>query len=111
MTKYNVKHIVFPARHLEEAKKFFGAFLGTEPYADAPFYVGYKVGDMEVGLDPNGTDVITYTDTDDIESRLKELVATGATIEQEPKDVANGLLIAKVKDPNGNMLGLRQGPK
>lgn len=32
----------------------------------------------------------------------------GAEIVQDIKDVANGLLIAQVKDTNGNVVGLRQ---
>jgi hypothetical protein len=28
--------------------------LGVAPYVDAPYYVGFKVGELEVGLDPNG---------------------------------------------------------
>jgi predicted enzyme related to lactoylglutathione lyase len=106
-----VKLIVYPAKDLEKAKVLFNKFLGTEPYADSEYYVGYRLGDIEVGLDPNGTAVIAYTDTTDIERSLKELQGAGAIVHQETKDVGGGLLIAQVKDPNGNVLGLRQQPK
>ena len=39
---------------------------------------------------------------------LKEMTNVGAEIVQDIKDVANGLLIAQVKDINGNVVGLRQ---
>lgn len=106
-----VKLIVFPVKDLEAAKKLYGKFLGVEPYADAPYYVGYRLGDFEFGLDPHGQDVIAYVDVDDITSYLQTLVDAGATIQQEPKDVGGGLLIAQIKDADGNVLGLRQSPK
>jgi predicted enzyme related to lactoylglutathione lyase len=103
--------IVFPAKDLDKAKTFYSAFLGVEPYADTPYYVGYKVGELEVGLDPRGEAVVSYTGVEDIESALKELQAAGAELHMEPKDVGGGLLIAQVKDADGNTLGLRQQPK
>jgi predicted enzyme related to lactoylglutathione lyase len=105
----NVKVIVYPVKDLEVAKTFYSKFLGVEPYADGPYYVGYKpTDDMEIGLDPNGQEVIAYVDVADVESELQAMVTAGATILQEPKDVGGGLLIAKVKDTDGNVLGFRQ---
>jgi len=106
-----IKLIVYPVKDLEAAKTLYGKFLGVEPYADTPYYVGYKLGNLEFGLDPNGQDVIAYIDVDDITSELQTFVDAGATISQEPKDVGGGLLIAQIKDANGNVLGLRQSPK
>jgi predicted enzyme related to lactoylglutathione lyase len=108
----NIKIIVYPVKDLETAKTLYSKFLGVEPYADSPYYVGYRpTDDLEVGLDPNGQDVVGYTSVDDIKSSLQGLVDAGATTHQEPKDVGGGLLIAQVKDTDGNILGLRQSPK
>jgi predicted enzyme related to lactoylglutathione lyase len=107
----DIKVIVYPTKDLEKAKTLFNKFLGTEPYADSKYYVGYKVGDLEIGLDPNGDAVIGYIDVADLKSSLQGLVDSGAEIHQDVKDVAQGLLIAQVKEPNGNILGLRQFPK
>lgn len=49
----NVKLILYSVKDIAAAKKLFGTFLNAEPYVDQPYYVGYKVGDMEVGLTPN----------------------------------------------------------
>jgi predicted enzyme related to lactoylglutathione lyase len=107
----DIKLVVYPAKDLEKAKTLFSKFLGTEPYADQPYYVGYKLNNLEVGLDPNGASVICYIDVADIESSLKELLGAGATLHQKTKDVGGGLLIAQAKDANGNIVGLRQLPK
>src|SRR4051794_23328832 len=104
----NIKLIVYPVKDLEEAKTLFSKFLGVEPYVDGAYYVGYKLGDLEVGLDPNGQEVIGYIDVADIKNYLKTLLGAGATAHQDIKDVGGGLLIAQVKDANGNILGLRQ---
>lgn len=48
-----VSLIVYPGNELPSTKQIFSKFLGVEPYVDGPYYVGYTVGDMEIGLDPN----------------------------------------------------------
>jgi predicted enzyme related to lactoylglutathione lyase len=105
-----VKLLVYPVKDVAAAKKFYGQFLGTEPYADSPYYIGYKVGDIEVGLDPNGTAVIGYVDVEDVKASLKELVDAGGQVKQDVKDVGGGLLIAQVADADGNVVGFRQQP-
>ena len=70
--------IVFPVSDLEAAKPVFTALLG-EPYADTPYYVGYRGGGPEIALDPNGaakgmTGPVVYWPCDDIRARLDELV-------------------------------------
>src|ERR1700737_1586193 len=110
----DVSLIVYPAADLAKAKRFFRELIGTDPYADAPYYVGYKSGDMEIGLDPNGgkhgLGAIAYWTVSDIASSVNALVAAGGTVVQEITDVANGLLVSSVKDPNGAIVGLRQFP-
>lgn len=101
--------IVYPVNDIEQAKTFYGTFLGVEPYVDSPYYVGYKVGELEVGLDPNAeAGPIGYTDVDDIKAGLQAMTNSGAEVVGDVQDVGNGLLIAQVKDANGNVVGLRQ---
>ena len=107
----NIKLIVYPAKDLEGAKALFGKFLGVKPYVDGGFYVGYRLNDQEVGLDPNGQAVVSYVDVADVKATLQTLLEAGATKEKDIQDVGRGLLIAQVKDANGNVLGLRQSAK
>ena len=105
----NIKLIVYPVKDIEKAKAFYGKFLDAEPYVASPYYVGYRVGDQEVGLDPNSkVGPIAYTDVKDIKSSLQALVKVGAEVVQDVKEVGGGLLIAQVKDVDGNVVGLRQ---
>jgi hypothetical protein len=39
------------------------------------------------------------------------LVEAGAEVMQDPVDVGSGLLVARVKDADGNFLGLRQSAR
>jgi predicted enzyme related to lactoylglutathione lyase len=105
----NIRLLVYPVKDVVKAKAFFSSFLGVEPYVDSSYYVGFKVGDLEVGLDPNSTfGPIAYTDVSDIKGSLRALTQAGGAVVQDVTDVGGGLLIAKIKDPNGNVVGLRQ---
>ena len=107
----NIKVIVYPVKDIEKAKAFYGKFLDVEPYVESPYYVGYRVGDQEVGLDPNSNvGPIAYTDVKDIKSSLQAMIEVGATVVQDAKNVGGGMLIAQVKDADGNIVGLRQQP-
>ena len=51
---------------------------------------------------------IAYTDVKDIKSSLQAMVNVGAQVVQDVREVGGGLLIARVKDADGNVVGLRQ---
>jgi len=102
--------VAFPTTDLQKAKEFYNTFLGTEPYADTDYYVGYRLDSgLEIGLDPNGKAVITYVDVDDIKAQLQVLKDAGGNVVMDVTDVAQGLLIAQV-EVQGSILGLRQKP-
>jgi len=108
----NIKLLVYQVKDVEKAKAFFGKFLEVEPYVDSAYYVGYRVGEMEVGLVPNShVGPIAYTDVTDIKSSLQAIIKVGAEVVQDVKDVGGGLLIAQVKDADGNVVGFRQQSK
>ena len=105
--------LVYPAKDLASAKTLFKALLGVEPYADMSYYAGFRTGDLEIGLDPNGSSAgpIAYWEVEDIGASLRLLVDAGGQTVQDVTDVGAGLLIATVKDAAGNTLGLRQPPR
>ena len=110
-----MRTVVYPVKDLAQAKTLYGKLLGVEPYADEAYYVGFRVGDQELGLDPNGhsqgmTGPIGYWEVDDIKESLELLLDAGAEVQQEIKDVGGGKLIASVKDADANITGLAQSP-
>lgn len=107
------KIFIFPVEDLERAKSLFGVLLGASPSVDTPYYVQFDVGDQHIGLDPNGhsrgySGAVGYWEVEDVNTRLQELLAAGAVENEGPKDVANGTLVASVKDADGNVIGLIQ---
>ena len=105
----DIQLIVFPVNGSDKAKQIYNAFLGTEPYVDGAYYVGYKLDDREVGLDPNGKAVVSHVNVDDVEVSLKTLKDAGAEVVMDTKHVGGGLRVAQVQ-VDGNVLGLRQQP-
>jgi predicted enzyme related to lactoylglutathione lyase len=111
----NPQLVIFSTADMAKAKQFFNAVMGTQPYADAPYYVGYRSGEIEVGLTPQRPDggssgPLVYWTVDDIAASIATLTAAGGETVQEPTDVAQGLLVALVKGPDGALVGLRQMP-
>jgi predicted enzyme related to lactoylglutathione lyase len=107
-----VRTIIYPVKDIARAKTLFRKLLGVEPYADHTYYVGFRVGDQEIGLDPNGhkAGMTAYYSVDDIKQSLQALLDAGALIQQEIKDVGGGKLIAIVRDADGNIIGIIQSP-
>ncbi len=110
-----IRTVIYPVKDIAQAKTLYSKLLGIEPYADEPYYVGFRVGDQEIGLDPNGhnqgmTGPVAYSHVDDIKKTLQLLLDAGAKVHQEVKDVGGGKLIASVEDADSNIIGLIQSP-
>jgi predicted enzyme related to lactoylglutathione lyase len=54
------------------------------------------------------TSPVPYWHVPDIEAKLAEVTAAGATVKEPARDVGGGRLVAAVTDPDGNVLGLIQ---
>jgi predicted enzyme related to lactoylglutathione lyase len=102
---------------LARAKAWYSALLSSEPYFDEPFYVGYNVGGYELGLNPDtatfapgegGT--ITYWGVENADTALARLVELGATVREQVQDVGEGIRLAVVTDPFGNLVGIIENP-
>ncbi|NJD58969.1 MAG: glyoxalase [Anaerolineales bacterium] len=111
-----IRTVIYPVKDLNRAKKMFSRLLDTQPYVDEPYYVGYRIDGQEIGLDPNGdkdghSGPIDYYHVDDIRKHLQILLDGGSERVQEIKDVGGGKLIASVRGPEGNIIGLIQMPK
>jgi predicted enzyme related to lactoylglutathione lyase len=105
-----IKTIMFPVEDLAGAKALFRDLLGVEPYADEPYYVGFRAGDQEIGLDPNGhkkgmTGPVGYWHVDDVEASLQRLLDAGARTQQPVKDLGGGRLSAIARDPTATSSG------
>jgi len=110
-----IRTVIYPVKDIVQAKTLYSKLLGVEPYMDEVYYVGFRVEDQEIGLDPYGhnkgmTGPVGYFHVSDIQQSLQALLDAGAHVQQEVKDVGGGKLIAWVKDADGNIIGLLQLP-
>jgi predicted enzyme related to lactoylglutathione lyase len=114
-TTQGIKIVLHPVSDLEAAKAVYTALLGMPPQADSPYYVGFDAGGQHIGLVPGGgpqgmSSPVAYWEVADIEAKLAEMTAAGATVGEAAHDVGQGRLVASVTDPDGNVLGLVQDP-
>jgi predicted enzyme related to lactoylglutathione lyase len=110
----NLASIVHPVRDLNAAKAVYAALLGVEPHTDQPYYVGFNVGGIEIGLNPAGHESgpnvsVACIRVADLDAAVAEVLAAGATLETAPQNVGGDTHIARVTDPDGNTLGLISG--
>jgi predicted enzyme related to lactoylglutathione lyase len=105
--------VLHPVSDLAKAKEVYSALLGIEPQADSGYYVGYDVEGQHIGLVPDGgqqgmASPVAYWKVADIEAKLAEVTAAGATVKETAHEVGGGRLVATFTDPDGNVLGLLQ---
>ncbi|MFC9843210.1 VOC family protein [Streptomyces sp. NPDC060223] len=106
-----IKTVLHPVSDLTKAKAVYAALLGVEPTTDESYYVGFEVEGQHIGLVPGGdpeASPVAYWHVPDIEAKLAEVIAAGATVKEPAHDVGGGRLVATVVDPDGNVLGLLQ---
>jgi predicted enzyme related to lactoylglutathione lyase len=105
---------IYPVVDLATAKAWYARVLGLEPYFDQPFYVGFSVGRFELGLLPNDnagkSGVAAYWRVLDAAAAFDRLVELGASPHEPVTDVGEGIKVASVVDPFGNVLSVIENP-
>lgn len=108
---------IYAVDDVAKAKEWYTKVLGFGPYFDEPFYTGFNVGGYELGLHPGAgpaapktESVVAYWGVEDARGAMKRLLDLGATLHEEVTDVGGGILVGKVKDPFGNILGIITNP-
>jgi predicted enzyme related to lactoylglutathione lyase len=106
--------VIYPVPDVNRAKAWYATAFGQQPYFDQPFYVGFNIAGYELGLDPNqtstGVGAIAYWRVGNIASAVEHFVSSGATIAAAIQDVGDGIKVATVTDPFGNVIGLIENP-
>jgi predicted enzyme related to lactoylglutathione lyase len=108
-----IKTVLHPVSDLATAKKVYTALLGVEPQTNGEYYVGFDAAAQHIGLVPGGgpqgmTSPVAYWHVQDLEAKLTEVTAAGATVKEPSHDVGGGRLVATVTDADGNVLALLQ---
>jgi predicted enzyme related to lactoylglutathione lyase len=104
-----IKIVLHSVTDLAAAKAVYTALLGAPPDADGTSPVCWPAASLSAGAD-GMTSPVAYWQVADIEAKLAEVTAAGATLNEPPRDVGGGRLVATFTDPDGNVLGLLQDP-
>jgi predicted enzyme related to lactoylglutathione lyase len=113
-----LRTVKYEVQDVAKAKEWYGKAFGVQPYFDEPaYYVGYNVGGYELGLVPEPKSStkrdaagVAYWGVDDVRAEYKRLLDLGATSVSDVQDVGGGILVAEVRDPFGNVLGIIYNP-
>jgi predicted enzyme related to lactoylglutathione lyase len=108
---------IYKAPDLARAKAWYSAAFGVRPYFDEPFYVGFNVAGCELGLDPDPAGgpagpggVTAYWGVPDIAAAVRHFTQVGGTLAHPVQDVGEGIRVATIADPFGNLVGLIENP-
>ncbi len=109
-----LRTVIYPVTDLAKAKAWYSELVGAQPYFDQPFYVGYSVGGFELGLIPDGRPgsqgALAYWGVADAAAEMARLEKMGAKVHEPLKDVGEGIKVAMVYDPFGNLFGIIENP-
>lgn len=113
-----LRTVKYEVQDMAKAKEWYGKVFGVQPYFDEPaYYVGYNIGGYELGLTPEpeasakrDAAGVAYWGVEDIRASYKRLLDLGATSVSDVQDVGGGILVAEVRDPFGNVLGIIYNP-
>ncbi len=108
---------IYKVGDLAAAKTWYAKAFCVAPYFDEPFYVGFNIGGFELGLQPEEVPVskkldtvLAYWGVENIQEVYQHLIDTGATVHEPPTNVGGELMVASVKDPWENVVGVIYNP-
>ena len=101
---------IYHAPDLAQAKSWYSKILGIEPYFDQLFYVGFNVN----GYEPVSTPIRPRPHAPGQPASRgcgpPRLLSLGATERTNVQDVGEGIRVATVLDPFGNIFGVIENP-
>lgn len=116
-TILGLRTAIYLVDDLEAAKDWYSKAFGILPYFDESFYVGFNIGGYELGLMPDSKPageksggVYTYWGVEKIDEVFTKFIDLGAVSHENPQNVGGELMVASVKDPWGNIVGLIYNP-
>lgn len=108
---------IYKVGNLKEAKNWYAKAFGVEAYFDEPFYIGFNIAGYELGLIPDekqtfnkSDNVMSYWGVDDIDKAYNHFLKCGAVEHEKPENVGSDIMVAAIKDPWDNVIGLLDNP-
>lgn len=111
-----LRTVIYKVPDIEKAKQWYTEAFHIIPYFDMPFYVGFNIAGYELGLQPGEKNEIkpenveVYWGVKDVEASYERLTGLGATACHAPQNVGEDIIVAAVKDPWQNVIGIIYNP-
>ncbi len=111
-----LRNVIYNPGDLDKGKAWYSNMLGQAPDFDQPFYVGFYVGGYDLGLSTglsktsSDAGALVYWGVPDIAKTHARLLELGAIARDSIEDVGDGIRVASVVDPFGNIIGIIQNP-
>ncbi len=106
---------IYKVDDITKAKTWYTKVFQTTPYFDEPYYVGFNIGGYELGLQAEETqkweNVAVFWGVDNIEDTYAYFLQCGALEVEKPMNVWGEIMVATLKDPWNNLLGLIYNPE
>lgn len=109
---------IYMVSDMAEAKAWYTEVFQARPYFDEPFYIGFNIAGYELGLHPEKNpaqnkpeSVMTYWGVNNVQSEFDSMISLGATAHENPTNVGGEIVVASVKDPWDNIIGLIYNPE
>jgi hypothetical protein len=108
---------IYKVSDIQAARDWYAKAFSRQPYFDQPFYTGFDIDGYELGLQPEENtpadkpeSVCAYWACADVQSAYDYLISIGATPNEPPQNVGEDIIVATVKDPWNNVVGLIYNP-
>jgi predicted enzyme related to lactoylglutathione lyase len=113
-----LRTVIYKVSDLDKAKAWYSKVFDALPYFDESFHVGFTIGGYELGLQPDenpvtkkSENVLVYWGVEDVQKEYDRLIARGASEHEAPQNVGGEIVVATVKDPWDNVLGIIYNPE
>lgn len=108
---------IYKVSDINKAKEWYARAFQTQPYFDQPFYVGFNIAGYELGLQPEedvlakSDAVVSYWGVENVEETFNYFLSLGAIAFENPQNVGGEIVVATLKDPWDNIIGLIYNPE
>jgi predicted enzyme related to lactoylglutathione lyase len=115
--RLGLRTAIYAVPDIARAREWYSDVFGVAPYFNEPFYVGFNIGGYELGLmpaaehrEPGPGGALPYWGVESAQKAWEHLLSKGAEPVSPVQDVGEGIRVATVRDPFGNLLGIIENP-
>jgi catechol 2,3-dioxygenase-like lactoylglutathione lyase family enzyme len=108
-----LRTVIYPVVDLVAATAWWSQLLGSRPYFEQPFYVGFSVAGYELGLlpDTNPADgALTYWGVESVPEAMAAAIAVGAVEHTAASEVGDSIVTGTVLTATGSIVGFIYNP-